>query len=54
MTELLLNSLPEGKISFSVKRVCVFMLQNLKLDFVEVLWPIFSSLVFFLMILKIP
>lgn len=40
MTELLLNSLPEGKISFPRKHVSVFIsCEILKLDLVDAFWP---------------
>lgn len=42
MTELLLNSLPEGKISFPRKHVSVFIsCEILKLDLVDAFWPVF-------------
>lgn len=48
MTELLLNSLPEGKISFPRKHVSVFIsCEILKLDLVDAFGQFFLPLVFF-------
>lgn len=47
MTELLLNSLPEGKISFPRKHVSVFISCEILKRFGRRIWPIFLPLFFF-------